>query len=74
MTIRRQPRARTGTGSVAPSTKGRDPRARVVPTVSEDTVRNQALQRLAEIPSTATAAEQRVAINEIVRALKGEKT
>jgi hypothetical protein len=73
MTVRRQPRARTGTGSVAPSTNGRDPRARVVPTVAEDLVRARALQRLGEIPSTATTAQIRDALNAIVRALKNEE-
>ncbi len=71
--MKRQPRARTGTGGPAPSTKGRDPRSRVTPTVAEDTVRSRALQGLEEIPSTATTAQVRDALNAVVRALKNEE-
>lgn len=74
MTVRRQPRARTGSGGGAPSMKGKDPRARGgQPTVGEDTVRNQLLQRLEEVPSTATAEELRATLNAVVRALTGKK-
>ena len=73
MAQRRQPRARTGTGGTAPSTNGRDPRSRVVPTVAEDLVRARALQRLGEIPSTATPTQIRDALNAIIRALKNEE-
>jgi len=72
--VKRQPRARTGTGSPAPSLGTRDPRSRGgQPTVAEDTVRSQALQRLEEIPSTATTAQVRDALNAVVRALKNEE-
>jgi hypothetical protein len=72
--MKRQPRARTGTGGNAPSMKGKDPRARGgQPTVGEDLVRARALQRLGEIPSTATTAQIRDALNAIVRALKNEE-
>jgi hypothetical protein len=72
--VKRQPRARTGSGGNAPSMKGKDPRAnRAQPVVAEDTVRARALQRLEEIPSTATTAQVRDALNAIVRALKNEE-
>ena len=72
--MKRQPRARTGSGGLAPSMKGADPRAnRSQPTVGEDVVRTRALQRLSEIPSTATMDQIRDALNEIVRTLRNEE-
>ena len=72
--MKRGPRARTGSGGNAPSMKGRDPRAnRSQPTVGEDAVRSRALQSLEEIPSTATTAQVRDALNAVVRALKNEE-
>jgi len=70
---KRQPRARTGMGGIAPSTRGRDPRSRVVPTVAEDTVRSQALQRLTQLPSTATSAQILATLNEVISTLQNRE-
>lgn len=76
MTVRRQPRARTGAGGTAPSMKGKDPRAsRIQPTVGEDTVRARAIQRLQSLPSSATSAQILATLNDVIAALQNkEKT
>lgn len=73
--MKRQPRAKSGSGGNAPSMKGKDPRAsRSRPTVGEDVALSRLFQRLEELPETADTAELRTALNLIVRALRGEET
>ena len=69
--MKRQPRARTGSGGYAPSTNGNDPRLnREVPTVAEDVVRSRAIQRLQKLPTSASAAEILATINNVIATLQ----
>jgi hypothetical protein len=72
--MKRQPRAKTGKGRSSRSLGDRDPRLRGgQPTVSEDTVRARALQRLNTLGSTSTPEDTRDALNEVIDALKGKE-